>query len=114
MEAVVRKRPVLISIVCVLGFIWIVFSFIGVFSPSLKKIGDWYPAIFGTLVATTFISYIGLWHMKRWGCQLFIISFFIKEMLLVVIDDVNYIGIGFSVFFICSILPFYKRLDLNL
>jgi hypothetical protein len=114
MQGAAIKRPVLLTVVCILGFIWIVFSFPGVFSPSLKKMGDWYPALFGILVATSFISYIGLWHMKRWGVHLFIVSFFIKEILLVLIDDVSYVGIVFSVFFICSMLPFYNKMDINL
>ncbi|MCW3104820.1 MAG: hypothetical protein JWO09_3260 [Bacteroidetes bacterium] len=114
MQGAAIKRPVLITIVCILGFTWIVFSFPGVFAPSLKKLGDWYPALFGILVATSFISYIGLWHMKRWGVQLFLISFFVKETLLVLINDVSYAGIFFSAFFICSMLPFYKRMDVNL
>jgi len=114
MQGAAIKRPVLITIVCILGFVWIVFSFPGVFAPSLKKLGDWYPALFGILVATSFISYIGLWHMKRWGVHLFLASFFVKEILLTMIDDVNYVGIFFSAFFICSMLPFYKRMDINL
>ncbi len=114
MQGAAIKRPGLISTICIMGFIWIVFSFPGVFAPSLKKLGDWYPALFGILVATSFISYIGLWHMKRWGVQLFVISFFVKETLLVLIDDVSFTGIVFSVFFIISMLPFYKRMDVNL
>lgn len=114
MQGAAIKRPTLISIVCILGFVWIVFSFPGIFSPSLKKLGDWYPALFGVLVAMSFISYIGLWHMKRWGVQLFIISFFVKEILLVMINDLSYVGIVFSIFFISSMVPFYKRMDVNL
>lgn len=114
MQGAAIKRPALISTVCILGFIWIVFSFPGVFAPSLKKLGDWYPALFGILVATSFISYIGLWHMKRWGVQLFVISFFVKEILLVLISDVNYIGLFFSILFISAMLPYYKRMDVNL
>lgn len=114
MESVVRKRPGLITTVCVLGFIWIVFSFPAVFSPSVKKLGDWYPALFGLIVAVNFISYIGVWHMKRWGADLFIITFFIKEILLLFINDVSYAGIVFSVFFIISMVFFYKRMDVNL
>ena len=114
METVVRKRPGLITTVCVLGYIWIIFSFPAVFSPSIKKLGDWYPALFGLLVASTFISYIGVWHMKRWGVQLFIIAFFMKEILLILINDVSYIGIVFSIFFISSMVAFYKRMDANL
>ena len=108
------KRPRLISIICILGFIWIVFSFPSVFSPSIKKMGDWYPALFGLIVASSFISYIGVWHMKRWGVQLFIITFFMKEILLILLEDLSYVGIAFSLFFLISMLCFYRRIDLNL
>lgn len=108
------KRPRLISIICILGFIWIVFSFPSVFSPSIKKMGDWYPALFGLIVASSFISYIGVWHMKRWGVQLFIITFFMKEILLILLEDFSYVGIAFSLFFLISMLFFYRRMDLNL
>lgn len=114
MESIIRKRPKLVTLVCVLGFIWIVFSFPAVFSPSVKKLGDWYPALFGLIVAMSFISYIGVWHMKRWGVSLFIIAFFIKEMILILINDINYIGIIFSALFISIMVFFYKRMDVNL
>jgi hypothetical protein len=114
MESIIRKRPGLITFVCVLGFIWIVFSFPAVFSPSVKKLGDWYPALFGLIVAVSFISYIGVWHMKRWGVSLFITTFFVKEILLILINDLSYVGIVFSVFFISTMVAFYKRMDLNL
>lgn len=114
MSTTVRKRPVLLTIVCVLGFIWIVFSFPGVFSPSVKKMGDWFPALYGLFVAANFMSFIGIWHMKRWGAALFIINFFVKEMVFILAEDISYIGIFFSLFFIVSILFHYKKMDVNL
>lgn len=108
------KRPGLISVVCILGFIWIVFSFPSVFSPTIKKMGDWYPALFGLIVTSSFISYIGVWHMKRWGVQLFIITFFVKETILILVNDLSYVGVVFSLFFLISMIAFYKRMDLNL
>src|SRR3972149_4061526 len=101
---IIRKRPKLLSLVCILGFIWIVFSFPAVFSPSVKKLGDWYPALFGLIVAISFISFIGVWHLKRWGVSLYIIAFFIKEIVLILINDINYIGIVFSSLFIIIML----------
>ena len=114
MESIIIKRPKLLTFVCVLGFTWIVFSFPAVFSPSVKKLGDWYPALFGLIVAVSFISYIGVWHMKRWGVSLVIISFFVKEVILILINDVNYIGMFFSFLFIIIMVFFYKRMDVNL
>jgi Zn-dependent protease len=108
------KRPGWLKLVCILGFIWITFSFLFVFAPSVKKMGDWYPAIYGLLVASGFMSYIGVWHMKRWGVQLFIITFFVKESILVLVNDVNYIGVAFSVLFMIPMVAYYRRMDLNL
>jgi hypothetical protein len=105
MESTIIKRPKLLTFVCVLGFTWIVFSFPAIFSPSIKKLGDWYPALFGLLVSSHFISFIGVWHMKRWGVSMFTITFFIKEILLILINDISYIGISLSVFFIISCFP---------
>lgn len=108
------NRPKLITAVCVLGFIWIVFSFPAVFSPSIKKLGDWYPALFGIIVAFSFIAYIGVWHMKQWGVKLFLITFFVKQMLLILINDISYVGLSLSVLFIVAMLFFYKKMDVNL
>ncbi len=114
MEVAIKKRPVLLTIVCVMGYVWIVFSLPAVFSPAIKKLGDWYPALFGLIVAASFISYVGVWHMKRWGVNLFLLTFFIKEILLILINDLSYVGITISVFFISTMVVFYKRMDVNL
>ena len=52
--------------------------------------------------------------MKRWGVQLFAITFFVKEALLFLVNDISYPGIVISTFFLVSMLLFYKRMDLNL
>jgi hypothetical protein len=52
--------------------------------------------------------------MKKWGVSLFAITFFVKEIILIFINDVSYVGIIFSVFFIASMVSFYKRMDSNL
>lgn len=114
METILKTRPKLLTIVCVIGFIWIVFSFPAVFSPSVKKLGDWFPAMFGLLVAFNFIAYIGVWHLKRWGVNLFIFTFFVKQTLYVLINDISYVGIALSVLSIITMLFYYKRLDVNL
>lgn len=110
----VRKRPVLLTIICIIGYIWVVFSFISVFSPGVKKLGDWYPALFGLVVALTFISFIGIWHMKRWGVNIFIATFFFKQILHVLTDNVSYVGIALSAIFIIFFLVYYRKMDVNL
>jgi hypothetical protein len=89
-------------------------QFPGIFAPSVKKLGDFYPALLGLIVASTFISLIGIWHMKRWGVNLYIAVFFLKQLFLLLIDDVSIPGIAVSIIFISCMLPYYKKMDLNL
>ena len=111
------ERPKTITIICILGFISIIFTFPAVFSPSVKKIGDFVPALYGFIVACSFISYIGLWHMKQWGVQVFLFIFFVKTIFLILISDLGpgtIIGIVFAVISTAILLRFYRKMDLNL
>jgi hypothetical protein len=116
------KRPKYISVVCVIGIIWSLFSFLYVFAPSVKKVGAWYPAVLGLLVALRFISLIGVWHMKKWGVLLFIVSVFCKLFLSVVLNELStvevaftaWIGVVLSAWIGISLLPYFGRMDDNL
>ena len=109
-----KKRPGILTAICIIGYIWIVVTFPGMFSPDVKKTGAWYPALYGIFVAMNFISFIGIWHMKRWGVNLFISTFFIKLVTNILVDDVNVIGVALSVLFIIPFLIYYRRMDVNL
>ncbi len=114
MQGVQIKRSKILTVVCIIGFIWVVISLPGVFAPSVKKINDWMPALLGAIRASMFISFIGVWFMKQWGVRLFIITFFLKEMIFVFINDTNYFSIILSLFFIVTMLVYYRRMDPNL
>jgi hypothetical protein len=111
------KRPKIISMVCIIGFISVLLSFPAVFSPSVKKIGDFVPALYGFIVACNFMAYIGLWHMKQWGVQLFLFTFFVKTLFLMMINDLGIItitGIILSLIFSAILLRHYPKMDINL
>lgn len=75
------------------------------------------PAIYGLIVAATFISFIGVWHLKRWGMELYVISFFSKMLFFVLtksFEITSILGIAFSLWFMITYLFFYKRMDVNL
>lgn len=111
------NRPFIISLICIFGFIQVTFTFPAVFSPSVKKLGDLVPALYGFLVAGGFISYIGLWHMKQWGVKLFLFIFFTKTFFFILINDIGpgtISGIIFSVGSIGVFLNFYRKMDVNL
>jgi len=114
------KRPVIISILCVLGWIMVILNFLIAFSPSIKKIGPLYPALYSLVMCFQFIAFVGLWYMKRWGLELFISSFFAKCILSVMMGDFSNPGGMFlfsfvvSVIIIIVILFYYRRMDMNL
>jgi hypothetical protein len=111
------KRPLILSIICVIGFLWVVVTFPGVFSPSVKKLGVFMPAIYGLIVAATFISFIGVWHLKRWGMELYAISFFCKMLFFILtktFEITSIAGVVFSTWFIITYLFYYKKMDANL
>lgn len=114
MQQITVKRPLFLSIICVLGFIWVVLSLPGVFAPSVKKINDWLPALLGLVRASMFISLIGVWYMKQWGVRMFIATMFLKETVYFLIGDTSYLGAFLSLVFVISMLPHYKKMSLNL
>jgi hypothetical protein len=111
------ERPKIITAICIIGFISVILTFPAVFSPSVKRLGDFVPALYGFIVACSFISYIGLWHMKQWGVLVFLFIFFVKTLFLILINDVGggtIAGIIFSVICTFVLLRFYRKMDLNL
>lgn len=105
------KRPLLLTILCWSGIVWSLLNFVLVFSPVIKKIGIWAPAIYGLVVALQFISFIGVFHMKRWGVLLFVTSFFAKLLFTISNNDVSYYGIGAAVIFTIILLVFYPKMS---
>lgn len=111
------KRPTLITVICILGYLSIMFTFPQVFSPQVKKLGVWMPALYGLLVAGSFMSYVGLWYYKRWGVLLFLITYFTKTILNLFFNEFGftfYFGQIMSVTFIIIFIRFYPRMDQNL
>ncbi len=108
---IIRKRPVILTIICITGILWSLLNFIFVFSPFIRKISEVAPAIYGIIVAVQFVSFIGTWHMKRWGVHLYIAAFFSKVVFSIMIDDVSYVGIVLSVIFTIFFLIYYRRME---
>ncbi len=78
-----NKRPTIITILCIIGFIGAAFAIPIVFSPLAKQIAPWYPPYVGAGVLIGVIALIGLWKMKRWGIYLYTGYFFITSIVLI-------------------------------
>lgn len=100
-----------------LSYLGILLSFPQVFSPGVKKLGVFIPALYGLLVAAQFIATVGVWYLKQWGVQLYLISFFAKTIFFMLTEQTGFsffMGIGISLIFISQQLRFYRQLNPNL
>lgn len=111
------KRPRIISIICILGYLSVLFTFPQVFSPPIKKLGVFMPAIYGILVSAHFIACVGIWYFKQWGVQLYLMAFFAKTLFYLLTDQIGlslYVGSAFSVVFMFILLRHYPKMNPNL
>ena len=81
----ITKRPLSISIICVLGFIASLFAIAQtlMFFPSI--VGVWVPFLVVIASFVTMINLSGLWLMKRWAAYTFVSFFVINQFLLVIL-----------------------------
>ncbi len=107
-------RHKLVTIICVIGFLLVLFSMPTVFSPDTRSMGDFYPALFGMLIAFRFIAYVGLWHYKRWGVELFMYTVFANVVIGILTDTHNVIGTVYHVAILITLAFFYRKMDRNL
>ena len=98
------KRPLAITIICVIVSIGILLTLPMIFSQASLNIGSWYPLFLGFSTILGFVCMIGLWKMKKWGVFIYTIFVAINQILLYSLNLWNYmallipaivIGIGF-------------------
>lgn len=61
------KRPIIITVICVLGVIGGLITVPVIFSPIAREIGAWYPPFLALSAVIGLICMIGLWQMKKWA-----------------------------------------------
>jgi hypothetical protein len=70
-DTATAKRPVAITVICILGFIGAALSIPLIFSSTASNIASWYPPLLGLSAVVGLISMIGLWKMKKWAVFLY-------------------------------------------
>ena len=111
------KRPFVITLICILGYLSVVFTFPQVFSPPIKRLGLFVPAIYGILVSGQFIACVGLWYFKRWGAELYLAAFFLKALFHLLTDTAGaglIVSGAIHLVFVFFLLRHYPRMDTNL
>jgi hypothetical protein len=65
------RRPVIITVLCVLGLIAAAANVPTIFAEVARKVGAWYPPFLTLSVVVTVVCVIGLWKMRRWAVLLY-------------------------------------------
>lgn len=113
----VIHRPKTISVITIIAIVLVLLAFPMLFMPSIKRMGDFIPMILGIIITLQFVSLIGIWHMKQWGVQLFIIIFCLRVITFMFLEMYTprfYFNIFYSVIFIIFFLFHYRKMDANL
>jgi hypothetical protein len=108
------KRSGIISTMCILGYVWALVGLAIIISPTIKKFGTWYPALFGIFISLKFISYVGVWHMKKWGVELLLLAYSFEICLAYVLEYSSPTNIAIGILSLITFLPYYTRMQQNL
>jgi hypothetical protein len=117
MTVAVRKRPIVISIFAVTGFIISACQIVLISYPGIRDIASWYPIVYGLLTALRFMSLVGVWHMKKWGAEVFLYALLAKISIQVAVNDLTMLAVFdtiLSVIFAVVFMLYYRRMDRNL
>jgi hypothetical protein len=61
------KRPISITVICIIGFIGALITVPLVFSPIAQQVGSWYPPYLAFSAVIGLVCMVGLWMMKKWA-----------------------------------------------
>ena len=96
-----NKRPTLITILCIIGFIGFPIQVLSSIFHFLPKVSGftitspsiWY-SIFNIVMAFLFlIGFIGIWKMKKWGLIFYTISLIVNYIVLISLGFAVYISL---------------------
>ncbi|MDP2687978.1 MAG: hypothetical protein Q8O62_12195 [Aequorivita sp.] len=105
------KRPIAITIICILGFIGAIFTIPLIFSDKASIIGSWYPPYLGFSAIVGLICMIGLWQMKKWAAYLYTGFVGLNQIVLLTMDVWNIMAIILPGIVIGITYFYLKRMD---
>jgi hypothetical protein len=77
------KRPVPITIVCIIGFIGVIATVPLMLSDAASSIAPWYPPALGVSALIGLTCMIGLWMMRKWAVYAYTAFFAITQGILI-------------------------------
>src|SRR5215471_21207352 len=77
-----NSRPAIITTLCVVMFVGVVFIVAIIFSQSVRDIGAWYPPLLAFSAVVGFVCMIGLWKMRKWAVYGYTAFYVVNQVVL--------------------------------
>lgn len=77
-----NKRPVSITVICIIGFLGIALSIPLIFLDTTANIASWYPPYLVASVIVGLACFIGLWKLKKWAAYGYTLFVLINQLVL--------------------------------
>ncbi|WP_153912776.1 hypothetical protein [Shewanella sp. TC10] len=105
-----KKRPALISIVCILHFVGGLISLPIIFTDSATIVGAWYPYFLAIATLIGLATFIGLWMMKRLAAYAYIFYALVNQFVLIYTGVWVVATLVMPVLMVVLIAVYFKRL----
>ena len=104
------KRPTVITILCVFGFITGIFVIPLALSDNAQSIGPWYPPVLIAGGVVGFICHIGFWLMRKWAVWTYVAFVIVNQIIFMVQGVWSPLALIIPAIYISIIAIYYKRM----
>ncbi|MFH1524744.1 MAG: hypothetical protein ABIF04_07240 [Chloroflexota bacterium] len=106
-----KKRPVVISVICILGFIGAAITIPTIFSSTARSIGAWYPPYLAFSAAIGLVCMIGLWKMKKWSVILYTAIAAVNQVIMLAMGVWNVLSLPIILVVIAVMFSQFSKMD---
>ena len=102
------KRPIAITVICILGFVGVGLSIPMIFSEIARQIGSWFPPYASFTATVSLICMVALWRSKKWGLYIYSALVLINQIVLITKEEWNIIILIFQAIVILIVLYHFQ------
>jgi hypothetical protein len=104
------KRPLLLTVLCILSALGALVVIPAVFSPSIRRVAIWYPEYLAFSTVIGLICTFGIWKMKKWAVILYTVMFFVAQVILISIGAWKIYGALIPMTYAGACYAYYSRM----
>ena len=106
-----KKRPTVITVICVLIFLSAVVIIPDIFSDYIGEFENWVPLYSGLSCIICIVSIVGLWQMKKWGAYTYAGFVGFKQIFFIVMGEWNIMALIVPAVVVGISLTYIKNMD---